>query len=131
MIATQKRKEFLPDGGLFETFSEVVECVRGARGEALYEAQRACRDGVLRSRGVCIKAARDCETILGEADSWPWDGTKGSLLRAVREAVEAGAEVVVMYGGYDWAASIDRMADGDYDPWVSEWGVTVWRQSEE
>ena len=35
---------------------------------------------------------------------------------------------VVVEGGYDGADTLQGREDGDYEPWVASWQVTVWEK---
>ena len=113
------------------TFSEIKEAVVSARAAARKEAHRNCGRGFLFSRGSSLRAVdAKGDLVLGEAESWSWDGTKRDLERAVEEAKQAGAVELSIEGGWDWAATMQDKTDGAHDPWVGEWAVIIWKEGE-
>lgn len=121
----------LPADAKFASLSAVQAAASDAHQDALAEARREFRRGCLISRGKHLKIIKNFEVVKGEAESWPWDGNLASLVRAIDEAKELGADFVEIEGGLNYAESPRAYADCDYDPWVGEWSVVVWAKPEE
>lgn len=120
-----------PTGTKFTTFGEIKAAITKARIHANFEAIDSCGRGSIYSRGSHLKIVDERGNFIkGEAESWPFDGTAKSLIAAIDEArYTAGATELWVEGGYDFAVNPRAKADGEYDPWVSDWGVLVWARS--
>lgn len=116
------------DGWKFSNLSDLKAAVADARGEAEREARRAAP--AYKSRGTFLVTAdgtgscRPCES--GAAVEWrrTW-----KELREVVEEIERDYPKVTSLsidGGYDGADNVTDLLAGDYEPWVSEWSITVW-----
>jgi len=115
---------------LFKNAAALSAAIRVARDEARKEAQQSCgRKGVLRSRGVEFTAADAKGDKLSEGGVWLWDGSAKELDSLIKSLAAKFPEAKVFYaeGGFDWAESVRALVDSDYDPWVSEWAVEIWR----
>lgn len=119
-----------PSGTQFTSLSEIKSAVQEARAAAEREARESCGRGVLQSRGCSLRIVdAKGNLIKGEAESWMWSGTGKSLLDAVMEArYDKDAVELEISGGFNYAETPRALADGQYDPWVSDWGVTVWKR---
>ena len=118
---------FFPLGSKFFLLKEINAAVSTQRAEAFAEAKRNCPRSFLYSRGTWLRAVNaKGDLVLGEADTWHWDGDLGSTVKAMVEAEKAGAVSLSIEGGYDCADSPAAYKDGDYEPWVSEWDVVIW-----
>jgi hypothetical protein len=98
---------------------------------ALKDAKRGGPRGCYRSRGKWVVVTRkDGGEPLVAMGALEWKGTKkqfDSLLAEYGEnPLVAG---LFIEGGVDYAASVNDFTDGCYDPWVSEWSVTVFLRS--
>jgi gamma-glutamylcyclotransferase (GGCT)/AIG2-like uncharacterized protein YtfP len=118
-------------GFKFKNFSELKEAVAAAFRECVDESEREIKGGKLYSRGKYIRIIKGEETVAGEADSWPWDGTLKSLESAIEVAkYQHRADYLAIDGGLDWALNPAAKADGDYDPLVNDWSVIAWEKVE-
>lgn len=122
-----------PTGTQFKTFGEINEAVRAARAEAEREARECCGRGTYQSRGCAFRATNaKGDVVRGEAESWMWSGTGKAMLDAIFEArhdlQRLGVVELEIGGGFNYAATPRDMADCNYDPWVSDWAVSVWKR---
>lgn len=118
-----------PAGSLYSNLSDVKAACSGGYQDALRHAKREIGRGTYVSRGRYLKALRNDKIVAGEAECWPWDGTLKGLIDAIDDArFLNGADCLVIEGGINYAASPRDYADCNYDPWVGEWHVTVWRR---
>lgn len=117
-----------PAGSLYTNLTDVKNACSGGYQDAIKLAKRECGRGTYMSRGRHFKALRDGNLVAGEAECWPWDGTMRGLLEAIDDAILNRADCLVIEGGINYAASPRDYADCNYDPWVGEWAVTVWRK---
>lgn len=125
-------KKILPLGSVFTTLADIKAACSDAYADALTYARRECGRGTFVSRGRSVVALRDGDLVAGEAEAWGWDGTLEGLIDMIDDArFSQGADTVIVQGGINYAASPRDYADCNYDPWVAEWAVTVWRKPEE
>jgi hypothetical protein len=122
-----------PAGTQFANLAEIQEAVRAARADAEREARKACGRGTFVSRGSSFRGIdAKGDVVLGEAESWMWAGTGKALVEAIDEVrydlKRTGAVALSIEGGFNFAENPRALADGEYDPWVSEWSVTVWKR---
>ena len=96
-------------------------------------AEAEAREGapVVQSRGVEVMVCVDGERVDDSYDYNLDSMTYAAFMKAVRDQL-AKTEVrnlrrlsVYASGGFDGANSVRELIDGDYDPYVSEWGVEV------
>ena len=87
----------------------------------IFEAKRICRGMVIRSRGVSI-----CGFYAnGERTDDTWDVDRITKKR-IDSFLEANPTVTALYAGGGWDAHRTVEWDDDYEPYVSEWGCTIW-----
>jgi hypothetical protein len=103
--------------------SEIKGKCSAGHWDAMNWARNSCNPGFLQSRGRHFKVVKGDQVIAGEADSWEWDGTGKALNEAIAYAKAEQADTLYIDGGINWR---ENLRDGDYDPWVAEWSVTVW-----
>lgn len=116
---------------LFKNAAEVLAAVRDARDAALDSARKDCGPrGVFKSRGMEFVWVDAKGKRLDESGAWMWDGSAKDLKASVASISERFPEVagIFLEGGFDWAESVRAMADCDYDPWVSDWSVEIWKK---
>lgn len=119
----------------FKSLNELWEEVKKAREEARREALDF-RMPFIWSRGL-ILSTRDKK---GDQCS-PWPEAEGCTWKNMREIkglvkrIEEGqfkdVEEIYISGGFDTADSMQDYRDGNYEPWISSWSVTVWLKNEE
>ena len=117
----------------FATFAALKEAVTCARDTAAVEARR-CAPFVW-SRGTWFITAgtgnqgrvRPCD----ESGGHYWRGTKQEITKLISEVLLSYPEVqeIVLQGGYDGGQQMSDRDDGNYEPWVSEWEVTLWKRT--
>lgn len=107
----------------FKTIAEIKDTCSEEYQKELRKAKRNCPPGVLRSRGRYLSYINpeNQEVVKDE-----WKGTLKHIKAFIEEAKKAKADDVMIEGGLDWAASV-RDWNVDYDPWVGEWSVLVWK----
>jgi hypothetical protein len=117
----------------FTTATALKAAVTDARSAAKVEAEKDCGRGCLISRGAYIRTFdAKGDVIKGEAESWEFTGKAdqvtflGNLLRYDTKVVR-----ITIEGGWNWATNPRDYADGDYQPWVSEWAVVFGETEEE
>lgn len=109
---------------------DIKEKVREARDDAEDEARYNTGNvGVVRSRGMHLYGHKNDTCILGEAESWEWDGTLRDLNKAIAFMEKEGGHRLYICGGFNWAKSLDDMNCDEYEPWVSDWSVDVWTKT--
>lgn len=109
---------------------DAISQVTAAREVAQIEAERFHQ--WVRSRAVLFDSSDgrrgQCGPFPG-AEAWSWNGTWKTLLDAVeRCAEELTCMELRLSGGYDGADSLDAFAYSNYEPWISDWSVVVWRR---
>lgn len=117
---------------IYPSKAKITKAVQDARWFALLESQSACgKGGVHRSRGVEFSVVDDRGDKLNESGCWSWGGGKAEYDRDIAAILAKWPEAVAIHleGGYDFSESIYAFAQGEYDPWVSEWSVLVWQKS--
>lgn len=105
--------------------------VSAARNEAVRKAESdyIC----IRSRGTWLNTTNKKE---GQCDPQPqgecyeWNGTLKQIKNLIDdvEANHPDCDEIWISGGYDGADSVRDLNDGDYDPWVSDWDVLIWKR---
>lgn len=112
----------------FTTAKQLNEAIRDARAQALTQAQADCGRGVFQSRGSYIYGRGEkLGEPQGAAETHAF--TNWTSLQAHIADVAANhpdVTEITIEGGYNYAASPRAMQDFDYDPWASEWALTVW-----
>lgn len=117
-------------------FTRFTARVQDARHTAEVQARAEAREvgsAFVRSRGTFLCTANDrgdqCAPA-PEAEAQEWDGTKAEIEHLVDDVQVRHPEVVEIYvaGGFDSAERLTDFNNGDYEPWVSSWHVTVWRR---
>lgn len=109
--------------------------IRAFVGEEREAAKKdaECDYKVVRSRGtfLCTSnfAGAQCEPS-AEATCPKWSGNISEVrdLLAVVERFYPEVAEIYISGGYDGADSLTDMFEGKYDPWVSNWHLTVWER---
>lgn len=123
----------------FQGIRPLKDEIRATREDALREAKETGRSmdyPFVRSRGTfiatCAKNGDQCNPR-PEASACDWDGTWREIVDLVSHAHALEPEVAEVYicGGYDVARSLYHFRDGDYEPWASNWRVTVWTRRSE
>lgn len=112
---------------IYATLSTLKAACSEAHQDALSAAKKECGRGTYVSRGRHFKAFSKDALVTGEAECWPWDGSMTSLKEAIVEAARKGADTLVIECGIDYAETPRHYADGEYDPWVGEWSIEVWK----
>ncbi|WOB06490.1 hypothetical protein [Piscinibacter gummiphilus] len=122
-----------PSGTQFANLAAIKAAIKEARDLARADAVETCGGGVIQSRGCSLRVVDAKGNLLkGEAESWMWSGTGKSLLDAVMEArYTKGASELSISGGFNYAETPRALADGDYDPWVTDWEVVIWKREPE
>ena len=105
-------------------------CV-SAHQDCYHETRRELR-GCIRSRGRKVYAIDLNGHIIPkyESEGVDWTGTAAQFME-LRELANTGT--VSMIGiscGYDYADSVRGFEDGCYDPFVAEWDVVVFGESD-
>jgi len=114
-----------------KTLTELKHEIEAQRSMAKREADQNWR--CVRSRGTFL-ATKDRQgqcSPCPEAEAIQWRGTAKeivSLIRHVRENYPGMGIEVYIAGGYDGAENMVEMFDGVYEPWVSSWEVSVWKE---
>lgn len=105
---------------------DLKQAVRDARSDAERDAQKHYRTGVLRSRGAWVIVTTKGEGLVTDG-TLEFTGTQKQLDELLRYyAGRPDVEGIYIEGGFNWAESVRAFADCDYEPWVTEWTVTVW-----
>lgn len=116
----------------YPTLAGLKWAVTMERDKAQREARRNCGKGFLQSRGVEIVYANGKGEKLNDGGTDYWGGKADDLRNALDDGVRRyGATLHAIYfeGGWNWAASMNDLRDGNYDPLVSEWALKVWEKS--
>ena len=114
----------------FSSLKQLNEAIAKQRDDALREARNQFK--CVFSRGTmlstCKSNGEQCEPAV-EADPHLWKRTWkeiAELVALVLDKYPLAAEVYIS-GGYDGSDSVrGRWTDGNYEPWISSWEVTVW-----
>jgi hypothetical protein len=114
---------------IHDSFESLVDDVDSALDFARDEAERSCGPGVLRQR-MTEFIASDGNEYLTESGCWEWKATEATTNRDIAEIQRRfpNVESIALQGGFDWAEDQRAMADHDYEPWASEFRVTVWHK---
>lgn len=104
-----------------------------AVSKAKQTARRSATEqmGFVQARGVHLCTGHDTEGQVPpnvEAECPEWHNTSAEIRSLAVEVMAKwpGVDSIYISGGYDWAESRAEMELGDYQPWASEWSVTVW-----
>jgi enhancing lycopene biosynthesis protein 2 len=118
---------------LFTTFNALTEAVREARDNAHTEARRDCGKGFFKSRGAWFVTLNAKEGLTMPAnENFPCKRITAKELAALITKVQANypkVDSIDVCGGFDYAENLSEFNSQNYDPWVSEWSVTVWTRS--
>jgi hypothetical protein len=121
----------------FPKFTDLQAAVAKERDYAHKTARddgRAAGMPFIRSRGTFLATldARGQALPYPEADAIEWRGTRTEIEDAIALVTAKYPDVTEVYiaGGFDTAARLQDFTDGDYEPWMSSWNVTVWTRDE-
>ena len=87
----------------------------------IFEAKRACRGMVIRSRGIEIGGFY----ANGDRTDYTFNVDRITKKR-IDSFLEANPTVTALYASGGWDAHRTVEWDDDYEPYVSEWGCTIW-----
>ena len=115
------------------TISKLNELVADLRDDAravlegrimtddIFEAKRSCRGMVIRSRGMEIGG------FFANGNRTDYTFNVDRITKYVIDSiVEDDPTVTALYAGGGWDVHRTVEWDDDYEPWVSEWGCTIW-----
>lgn len=113
------------------TLQQTVGKVRAARRDAYREAKGSMP--WVRSRGTFLCTAgpgNDQAEPNPEADCPEWDGTMREIRDLIAKVEDRYPDVDLIYiaGGFDGGETLRDLTDGNYEPWLSNWQVHVWRR---
>lgn len=88
---------------------------------------------VIRSRGtfLCTADHRGDQCRPSEEAGCPkWKGTISEIHKLLYMIAKDYPNVAEVYisGGYDGGDSLRDIWDGDYEPWISAWHLTIWKR---
>ena len=117
----------------FPKFADLRDAVKQARDYARHTATkdgRAAGMPFVRSRGTFLATldGHGQSRPYPEAEAIEWDGTQRDIDKSIAlvEADYPDVTEVYIAGGFDTASTLQGFNDGDYEPWMSSWQVTVW-----
>jgi hypothetical protein len=94
--------------------------------DALSGAKRQIKGGIFRSRGQWVRVIANGDSIVDSGDV-EWRGTQKQLDVIMQVYGQmAGLEGIYIEGGVNWASSLADFELGEYEPWVTEWSVTIY-----
>lgn len=110
------------------TIQQVTQAVADAIETARDEASET--PGFIESRGSWIVMTSAKGEPIVPCDHLEFSGTELQLASLLHQA-QTNPEATGLYieGGFNWAVNKRAMKDHDYEPWASEWSVTVWERS--
>lgn len=123
------------------TSQTLRDAIAAQRGPAYDEARKIARlsdprtgawrgNGCVMSRGtfLCTLDARGQGGPRPEAEAHSWGGSLKEIKELVALVETQYPEVTEVYlgGGYDIADSPRHYQDGDYEPSVTSWSLTLW-----
>ncbi|MDS1821182.1 hypothetical protein QX249_10960 [Vibrio parahaemolyticus] len=114
----------------YSKLKSLKSVISDARNEALNEmtAHYPCT----RSRGTYLTASVDNETVISMSDEWVLRNlTKKELIENIKDALKRYPNInnISIEGGFDGADSVRDMNEDLYDPWITDWVVTLWDKS--
>jgi hypothetical protein len=120
-----------PEWGILSD-AKLTTAVSVAKRAARREASEQL--GFVQSRGVylCTSNKEGQAPPNIEAECPDWHNTSDEIRTLAAEVMTKWPNVDTIYisGGYDWAENRAEMETGNYQPWASEWSVTVWTRKD-
>jgi hypothetical protein len=118
----------------FNTYAELERAVIQERQHAMREGYRDNKCAFSRGTFLCTSNDRNGQVRpYPEAECITWNESMKQIRSLVEEVLRDYPEVDEIYigGGFDGANSPrDYHEYGEYEPWVSNWQVTVWRRND-
>lgn len=111
---------------------DLRQMIEEAKAEAKAEAKEAgCRAIIPRATDLCTADldGQQCDPRI-HAGSPGWDGRWDTVCEVIRDVQLHHHHVGRVYieGGFDGASSRRSHDEGDYEPSISTWEVTVWER---
>jgi hypothetical protein len=117
----------------FTSISKLNDSITAARKEAEDEARKFYPS--VRDRGYFLATA-DCRGPCrpreeADDDVSRWRRTWAEVVKLVADVEAKHPHVMKVYisGGYDGAGHHYRWTNGEYEPWVESWNVTIWERA--
>jgi len=107
------------------TLADLQADISRAYQAALKKARQITGKGFHRSRGRWVVVVGQSDALIGSGE-WEWKGTAKQLHEVMAYASNPDVAGIFLEGGVDFAEHINGFADGDYEPWVAEWSVSLW-----
>lgn len=113
---------------LFDCLHDLQDQVDEAKEQAYIET-KLLQFKKIRSRGVMIASANNHKRpALESGEGLEWDGTLKDVRDAIAKAESNDDDSVYIYGGFDGADSEQDFKDFNYEPWITEWEIEVWKK---
>lgn len=94
--------------------------------QALAEAHREYKHGLLRSRGRWVViTSRTGDAVVASGD-WEWTGDKAQMHAVMAYAANLDIDTIRIEGGVNHADYLAGFDNCDYEPWVAEWSVSLY-----
>ena len=110
----------------WKTYKEAISDIRD---QAKGVARESCT--TVRSRGFWLNGTgSDNQTMQENADMSSGPMTYKAFLAEAQGLIDGGAIDISLNGGFDGADSLYDLNHDAYEPWVSDWSITVWTREQ-